>query len=92
MRAAGLTLLGIAASLLTAGCDDSEAGRTPHFAKAVHLGGTSAPLSTEARESLAGRVMLQRGAVALNQPLSPASLPAEGASAAVEGRIAGQRY
>lgn len=89
---AGLVILGVAASLLTAGCDFDEIGRPARFDKGVRLGGPNDPLSAQTRESLDRRVMLQRDAVALNQALSPAASPAVGAVTQIDGRIAGQNY
>jgi hypothetical protein len=88
-RGRGITCL-LALVLLT-GCD-GEVGRSPPLQKGAHRGPVDPGISAETRQALALRIQGQRDPVGLHQPLNPASLPAEGADATVDGRIATQRF
>lgn len=82
----------LACLVLVAGCDADERARPVSLEKGTYRGPADTELSEATRQTLAKRVALQRFEGALSQPLRPSQPPAAVSPAAVEGRIAGQRF
>lgn len=85
-----LRIASLAALVLLAGCNADERGKAVSLEKGTYRGPADTELSDATRLALAKRVQNQRFEGALSQALRPSSAP-DGA-AAIEGRIAGQRF
>lgn len=80
----------LAGLVLLAACVADERAKPLGLDKGTYRGPADSELSDATRRLLAQRLALQRFEGALSQPLRPDTPPP--APAAVEGRIAGQRF
>lgn len=80
-----------AAALLLAGCNADERARPVKLDKGAYKGPADTELSDATRDQLARRVAFQKFEGGLSQALRPSEPPAAGA-AAIDGRVAGQRF
>ncbi len=87
-----LRIASLVALTLLAGCNADERAKPISLEKGLYRGPADTDLSDSTRATLVKRASLQRFEGALSQPLRPSAPPPAGATAAIDGRVAGQRF